>query len=205
MVAAGVPAGVASLLPGQFTGSAGARLATAAPAMAASATMRVLVQRVSSARVAVDGEVVGAVRQDGQRLLVLGAATQTDDIDRAQRLAEKLWQRRILDDERCAADFCAPILVVSQFTLYANTAKSRRPSWSAAAPAPVAQPLVTAFVGALRRLGAHVETGVFGAHRQGRTHQRPPGDGAAAGAVTSRPNRAHQPLSREGFAEVRWA
>ena len=128
--------------------------------------MRVLVQRISSARVSVDGEVVGAVRPNGQGLLAFVGVTHSDDVDKAQRLAEKLWQLRILDDERCAADVCAPILVVSQFTLYANTAKGRRPSWSAAAPGPVAEPLVTAFADALRGLGAHVETGVFGAHMQ---------------------------------------
>lgn len=128
--------------------------------------MRVLVQRISSARVSVGGEVVGAVRPNGQGLLAFVGVTHSDDVDKAQRLAEKLWQLRILDDERCAADVCAPILVVSQFTLYANTAKGRRPSWSAAAPGPVAEPLVTAFADALRGLGAHVETGVFGAHMQ---------------------------------------
>lgn len=109
---------------------------------------------------------VGAVRPNGQGLLAFVGVTHSDDVDKAQRLAEKLWQLRILDDERCAADVCAPILVVSQFTLYANTAKGRRPSWSAAAPGPVAEPLVTAFADALRGLGAHVETGVFGAHMQ---------------------------------------
>ena len=109
---------------------------------------------------------VGAVRPNGQGLLAFVGVTHSDDVDKAQRLAEKLWQLRILDDERCADDVCAPILVVSQFTLYANTAKGRRPSWSAAAPGPVAEPLVTAFADALRGLGAHVETGVFGAHMQ---------------------------------------
>ena len=81
----------------------------------------------------------------------------------ARRLAEKLWYLRILDDERSAADIGAPVLVVSQFTLYANTVKGRRPSWNAAAPGPVAEPLVTAFADALRGLGAEVQTGVFGA------------------------------------------
>ncbi len=79
-------------------------------------------------------------------------------------MAEKLWQLRILDDERSASDVGAPVLVVSQFTLYANTVKGRRPSWNAAAPAAVAEPLVTAFADALRELGAEVATGVFGAH-----------------------------------------
>ena len=123
-------------------------------------------QRVSSASVTVDGEVVGAVRPDGQGLLALVGVTHSDDGDKAQRLAEKLWQLRILDDEKSAADINAPILVVSQFTLYANTTKGRRPTWNAAAPGAVAEPLVTAFADALRRLGAQVETGVFGAHMQ---------------------------------------
>jgi D-aminoacyl-tRNA deacylase len=128
--------------------------------------MRVLVQRVSSATVSVDGEVVGAIRPDGQGLLALIGVTHSDSENNAQWLAEKLWQLRILDDERSAADMDAPILVVSQFTLYANTEKGRRPSWNAAAPAPSAEPLVMTFADALRRLGAHVETGVFGAHMQ---------------------------------------
>ncbi|MDT5044864.1 MAG: D-aminoacyl-tRNA deacylase, partial [Mycobacterium sp.] len=84
----------------------------------------------------------------------------------ARRLAEKLWQLRILDDDQSASDVSAPIMVVSQFTLYADTAKGRRPSWNAAAPGAVAEPLVAAFVQALRQLGAHVETGVFGADMQ---------------------------------------
>lgn len=128
--------------------------------------MRVLVQRVSSARVSVDGEEVGAVRPDGQGLLAFVGVTHGDTEDAAQRLAEKLWQLRILDDERSAADVKAPILVVSQFTLYANTEKGRRPSWNAAAPRHVAEPLVTAFADALRRAGATVAHGVFGAHMQ---------------------------------------
>ncbi len=128
--------------------------------------MRVLVQRVSSARVSVDGQVVGAIAPARQGLLAFVGVTHSDDIDKAQRLAEKLWQLRILDDEQSAADMSAPILVVSQFTLYANTVKSRRPTWNAAAPGAVAEPLVRAFVDALRQLGAQVETGVFGAHMQ---------------------------------------
>ncbi len=131
--------------------------------MATSARMRVLVQRVTSARVVVDGAVVGEIRPDGQGLLALVGVTHDDDADTARRMAEKLWQLRILDDERSAADVHAPVLVVSQFTLYANTVKGRRPSLNAAAPRAVAEPLVTAFGDALRHLGAHVETGVFGA------------------------------------------
>lgn len=128
--------------------------------------MRVLVQRVSSAAVSVDGRVVGAIRPDRQGLLAFVGVTHSDDADTARRLAEKLWNLRILADERSAADVSAPILVISQFTLYADTAKGRRPSWNAAAPGAVAEPLVTAFAEALRGLGARVETGVFGANMQ---------------------------------------
>jgi D-tyrosyl-tRNA(Tyr) deacylase len=128
--------------------------------------MRVLVQRVSSAMVSVDQQVVGSIRPDRQGLLALIGVTHGDDIDKAQRLAEKLWQLRILDGDQSAADIDAPILVVSQFTLYADTAKGRRPSWNAAAPGAVAEPLVAEFARALQRLGAHVQTGVFGAHMQ---------------------------------------
>ena len=128
--------------------------------------MRVLVQRVSSASVSVDGRVVGEIRPDRQGVLAFVGVTHSDDPDVAARVAEKLWRLRILDDEQSAADVRAPILVVSQFTLYADTAKGRRPSWNAAAPGHVAEPLVTAFAEALRRLGAQVATGVFGAHMQ---------------------------------------
>ncbi len=125
-----------------------------------------LVQRVSSATVSVQGAVVGAIRPDAQGLLAFVGVTHTDDRDKARRLAEKLWQLRILADERSAADMNAPILVVSQFTLYADTAKGRRPSWNAAAAGPVAEPLVAEFAEALRQLGAEVQTGVFGAKMQ---------------------------------------
>lgn len=128
--------------------------------------VRVLVQRVSSASVTVDGEVVGEIRPTGHGLLAFVGVTHSDTVDKAQRLAEKLWQLRILDDERSVADTNAPILVVSQFTLYANTEKGRRPSWNAAAPRRLAEPLVTEFADALRRLGATVATGVFGAHME---------------------------------------
>ena len=128
--------------------------------------MRVLVQRVSSATVSVDGDQVGAIHPDGQGLLALVGVTHSDEPRTAQRLAEKLWTLRILSDEKSAADVGAPILVVSQFTLYADTAKGRRPSWNAAAPGPVAEPLVATFAEALRQLGADVQTGVFGAHMQ---------------------------------------
>jgi D-tyrosyl-tRNA(Tyr) deacylase len=125
--------------------------------------MRVLVQRVTSASVSVGGEVVGEIRPPSQGLLALVGVTHSDTDDLARRLGEKLWQLRILDAEKSAADIGAPILVVSQFTLYANTMKGRRPTWNAAAPGTVAEPLVTVFAETLRALGAHVETGVFGA------------------------------------------
>ena len=126
--------------------------------------MRVLVQRVTSAAVRVDGVVVGAVRPEGQGLVALVGVTHDDDAATARRMAQKLWQLRILDDEKSASETDAPILVVSQFTLYANTAKGRRPAWNAAAPRAAAEPLVTAFAEALAELGAQVETGMFGAH-----------------------------------------
>jgi D-tyrosyl-tRNA(Tyr) deacylase len=122
-----------------------------------------LVQRVTSARVIVAGEVVGAIDPERQGLLALVGVAHDDDVAVARKMAEKLWQLRILDGEASAADIAAPILVVSQFTLYADTGKGRRPSWNAAAPGPVAEPLVDRFCAALRELGAHVETGVFGA------------------------------------------
>jgi D-tyrosyl-tRNA(Tyr) deacylase len=126
--------------------------------------MRVLVQRVASASVSVDGRVVGAIRPASQGLLALVGVTHSDDANVARRMAEKLWQLRILDNERSASDIGAPVLAISQFTLYANTAKGRRPSWNAAAPADVAEPLVAVFADKLRELGAEVATGIFGAH-----------------------------------------
>lgn len=128
--------------------------------------MRILVQRVTSARVTVQGELAGEIRPAGQGLLALVGVTHTDDGDKARRLAEKLWRLRVLDDEMSASDVGAPVLVVSQFTLYGNTAKGRRPTWNAAAPRAVAEPLVAAFAGALVDLGAQVGTGVFGADMQ---------------------------------------
>ncbi|MGO4957886.1 D-aminoacyl-tRNA deacylase [Luteococcus sp. Sow4_B9] len=126
--------------------------------------MRVVVQRALEGQVSVDGDVVG--RLPGPGLVLLVGITHTDDESVVQRMAEKLWGLRILDDEKSASDIGAPLLVVSQFTLYANSRKGRRPSWSAAAPGPVSEPLVDAFVDSLRALGAPVETGVFGADMQ---------------------------------------
>ncbi|WP_420116864.1 D-aminoacyl-tRNA deacylase [Micromonospora sp.] len=123
--------------------------------------MRAVVQTVGRASVTVDGEVVGAIT-DG--LLVLLGVTHTDTPELARTMARKVHELRILDDDRSAADTGAPILLVSQFTLYGDTRRGRRPSWTAAAPADVAEPLVTAVVEALRARGATVETGRFRAH-----------------------------------------
>jgi len=130
--------------------------------------VRALVQRVTGAAVAVDGTEVARIAppDGGHGLLVLVGVTHDDDAAKAATLARKVWTMRILDDERSASDLDAPLLVVSQFTLMADTRKSRRPSWSAAAPRAVAEPLVDEFVSALRTLGAKVETGVFGAHME---------------------------------------
>jgi D-tyrosyl-tRNA(Tyr) deacylase len=123
--------------------------------------MRALVQTVSRASVTVGDEVVGAIT-DG--LLVLVGVTHSDTADTAATLARKVHEMRILDGEASAAGRGAPLLVVSQFTLYGDARKGRRPTWSAAAPAEVAEPLVTAFVRALQDRGATVETGRFRAH-----------------------------------------
>ncbi|WP_030164676.1 MULTISPECIES: D-aminoacyl-tRNA deacylase [Actinomycetes] len=130
--------------------------------------MKALLQRVTEASVSVDGEVVGRLELDGGRqgLVALVGVTHTDTPDISRTLADKIWRMRILDGEKSAADLGAPILVISQFTLYANTAKGRRPSWNAAAPGPVAEPLVDEVVEALRSSGADVATGRFGAHMQ---------------------------------------
>jgi D-tyrosyl-tRNA(Tyr) deacylase len=124
------------------------------------AAVRAVVQTVSRASVTVDGELVGAI-EDG--LLVLLGVTHSDTPSTAEAMARKVYELRILDGERSAAELSAPVLVVSQFTLYADTRKGRRPSWQAAAPAPAAQPLVEAFAAALGRRGATVATGRFGA------------------------------------------
>ncbi|WP_328650405.1 D-aminoacyl-tRNA deacylase [Micromonospora sp. NBC_00330] len=123
--------------------------------------MRAVVQTVGRASVTVDGEVVGAIENG---LLVLLGVTHTDTAETARTMARKVHEVRILDGERSAADTGAPILVVSQFTLYGDVRKGRRPSWTAAAPAEVAEPLVTAVVDALRERGAKVETGRFRTH-----------------------------------------
>ena len=120
-----------------------------------------MVQTVSRASVIAGGEVTGAII-DG--LLVLVGVTHDDTAEKAATLARKIYELRILDDETSAAERDAPLLVVSQFTLYGDARKGRRPTWSAAAPAETAEPLVTAFVDALRSRGATVATGRFRAH-----------------------------------------
>ena len=126
--------------------------------------MRAVVQRVLRADVTVEGQVVGAIHEPG--LLVLVGVTHGDTEVVADRLADKTWHLRILDGERSCAEVDAPLLVVSQFTLYADTRKGRRPSWSAAAPGTVSEPIVDAYVAALRQRGARVETGRVGAHME---------------------------------------
>ncbi|MDE9365533.1 D-aminoacyl-tRNA deacylase [Luteipulveratus sp. YIM 133132] len=126
--------------------------------------MRAVLQRVTRASVSVDGEVVGAIDRPG--LLALVAATHDDGPEQVAAMARKIAELRILRDERSVADEGAPVLVVSQFTLYGETRKGRRPSWSRAAPGPVAEPLVEAVVEALRGLGLDVATGRFGAMMQ---------------------------------------
>ncbi|SFP51372.1 D-tyrosyl-tRNA(Tyr) deacylase [Geodermatophilus dictyosporus] len=125
--------------------------------------MRAVVSRVSSASVTVDGAVVGEV---GRGLLALVGVGRDDDGDRARALARKVHELRVFpteDGARSAGDLGLPVLVVSQFTLYADTRKGRRPSWDGAAPGEVAEPLVEEVVAELRRRGAPVATGVFGA------------------------------------------
>lgn len=122
--------------------------------------MRALVQTVSRASVTVAGTVVGAIENG---LLVLVGVTHDDTPAKAAELARKTWELRVLDD-RSAADLAAPLLVVSQFTLYGDARKGRRPSWSAAAPAETAEPLIQEYVKALSARGATVQTGRFRAH-----------------------------------------
>jgi D-tyrosyl-tRNA(Tyr) deacylase len=123
--------------------------------------MRAVAARVSRAAVRVGGEVVAELDRPG--LLVL-LGVHRDDVEAAAvTMARKLHELRILEGERSCAETGAPLLVVSQFTLYGDTRRGRRPSWSAAAPPDQAQPLVEAVVAALRGRGAGVATGVFGA------------------------------------------
>lgn len=123
--------------------------------------MRAVVQRVDGASVVVAGQTVGEIAGEG--LCVLVGVTHEDTTDKAAQLARKLWSVRILAGEKSCSDVNAPLLVISQFTLYGDARKGRRPTWNAAAPGDVAEPLVDEVVAQLRTLGAHVETGRFGA------------------------------------------
>ncbi|SOC50179.1 D-tyrosyl-tRNA(Tyr) deacylase [Blastococcus aggregatus] len=128
--------------------------------------MRAVVSRVNAAAVTVDGAVVGEI---GAGLLALVGVGHDDDVARARLLARKIHELRIFpgtDGAVSASDLGLPVLVVSQFTLYADTRKGRRPSWSEAAPGETAEPLVAEVVAELRRRGATVATGVFGARMQ---------------------------------------
>lgn len=120
-----------------------------------------MVQRVDGASVVVAGETVGEIVGEG--LCVLVGVTHDDTPEKAALLARKLWSLRILEAEKSCSDIGAPLLVISQFTLYGDARKGRRPTWNAAAPGPVAEPLVDEVVAQLRALGATVETGRFGA------------------------------------------
>ncbi|GHG20174.1 D-aminoacyl-tRNA deacylase [Streptomyces hydrogenans] len=116
---------------------------------------------MDGAKVVVAGETVGEITGEG--LCVLVGVTHDDTPEKAARMARKLWSVRVLEEERSCSDVNAPLLVISQFTLYGDARKGRRPTWNAAAPGPVAEPLVDEVVAQLRGLGAHVETGRFGA------------------------------------------
>lgn len=126
--------------------------------------MRIVLQVVSRAAVTVAGETVGEI--EGPGVLALVGVTHTDTPETAARLAEKVSGLRILPGETSCADGPSPVLVVSQFTLYGDVRKGRRPSWSGAAPGDVSEPLFEEFVRALRGRGIPVETGRFGAHME---------------------------------------
>ena len=126
--------------------------------------MRAVLQRVTRASVVVDGEVVGAIDKPG--VVALVGVTHDDGPAQVEIIARKIADLRILHDEKSVADVGAPVLVVSQFTLYGDARKGRRPTWNQAAPRPVAEPLVDAVVTALRERGLTVETGRFGADMQ---------------------------------------
>lgn len=126
--------------------------------------MRIVLQTVSRASVTVEGSVAGEITGPG--LLALVGVTHDDTSDAAQKLAEKIATLRVLPGEKSCVDLNAPVLAVSQFTLYADVRKGRRPSWSSAAPGDVSEPLFDRFVEGLRGSGLTVSTGVFGAHME---------------------------------------
>jgi D-tyrosyl-tRNA(Tyr) deacylase len=126
--------------------------------------VRGVVQRVLQASVTVDGKVVGSI--EGPGLLVLLGVTHEDGAHEVAWMARKIWDLRILREERSASDLDAPILVISQFTLYGDARKGRRPTWNAAAPGSVSEPVYTRVCEELQRLGATVERGRFGADMQ---------------------------------------
>lgn len=126
--------------------------------------MRAVVQRARGAKVLVDGEVTGEF--SGEGLVVLIGATHDDGDEQVKKLARKVAEQRILRNEKSAVTANSPVLVISQFTLYADTRKGRRPSWSAAAPREKAEGLVDDFIAALQEYDLRVETGVFGADMQ---------------------------------------
>lgn len=126
--------------------------------------MRAVVQRASSASVTVDGKVVGAV--DGPGLVVLLGVTHDDGPRDVSWMARKIWETRLFEGEQSASEVDAGVLVVSQFTLYGDARKGRRPTWAAAAPGAVSEPLYDAVCSELQRLGARVARGVFGAHME---------------------------------------
>lgn len=126
--------------------------------------MRAVIQRVTGARVTVEGETVGAI--DGPGLVALVGVTHDDGTEQVDRIVRKIAELRIMRDEQSVTDVGGQVLVVSQFTLYADTSKGRRPTWNAAAPGPVAEPLVEQIVAGLRGRGLTVATGRFGAAMQ---------------------------------------
>lgn len=129
--------------------------------------MKAVLTRVTSASVTVDGEIVGAIDcSDTGGILALVGAGREDTDEAWQTVARKIAELRILEGERSVEDACAPVLLVSQFTLMGRTAKGRRPSWSDAAPGDAAAPVIRAIAEALRSRGIHVEEGRFGAHMQ---------------------------------------
>ena len=123
--------------------------------------MRAVLQRATSASVTIDGEVVGRIDEPG--LVVLLGVTHDDGPDEVAWMVRKIRDLRIMRDERSVSELGAPVLVISQFTLYGEARKGRRPTWLAAAPGEVSEPLYRAVCDGLEEQGTHVERGVFGA------------------------------------------